>query len=214
MLNMFHFLKGLLGIFVFAAGFITVFLSAVFLSNVRPGTVLETFGSVINRLGMVIILVGGLTIILAYRWFWLQNLMSGGLPVMDSGHRRRRMTFSALTVWNIGVYVGLVFAVLALHEISSIEVYLFVVRGALTLLFAMCVTIIVWHRGFVRAYAIGLLVGLVLNSFASLATMASGFWQGDGRSIMLINLSIAMLTGLVCAGYVRFLEASSAEDVL
>ena len=55
------------GVICFAAGLIMMFVAAVLLTNfdrIRP---VETFGSALHRLGMIVGLIGGVAILAAYR---------------------------------------------------------------------------------------------------------------------------------------------------
>jgi hypothetical protein len=116
-----------------------------------------------------------------------------------------------LVVWNVAAFIALVLATILLHEISFSRTYWYVLRVLLTFVLAMIVTVVVWHRGFVRAYAIGLLVGLVVNGFGGVISMAGRYGGSDARAFMIGNLAIAMICGLLCAGYVRLLETSRGE---
>ena len=122
------------------------------------------------------------------------------------------MPFPALIVWNVGAFIGIALAVIVLREIASPITYFFVLRFTLTIVFAMSVIVIVWKDGFMRAYAIGLIVGLVINGFTSLVTMAGGYWQSDGNTMLLVNAGIAMIGGLFCAGFVWMSESDRPDE--
>ena len=55
------------GVMIFAAGFFAVFVTAVFQNQASGNVSAERFATMLHRLAMVIILVGGVTVFAAYR---------------------------------------------------------------------------------------------------------------------------------------------------
>ena len=73
------------------------------------------------------------------------------------------------------------------------------------------ITLVVWHRGFVRAYAIGVLAALGLNSFTGLLGFNVMYAGNDGSLLFTGHLATIFVCGLACGGYVCFLESTRSR---
>ena len=74
--------------------------------------------------------------------------------------------------------------------------------GLLTVLMSLLVTMIIWHRGMLRAYAVGALVALLTNGLLIPFVLNPQYAmrrQGDSLAPHLLSIPVS---GLVCAGYV------------
>jgi len=195
------------GVITFVAGFVTVFLAAIVLGSFRGSGSIETVGSSIHRFAMFIVLIGGCLIILAYRLPHLEAITRATRRKsgMNNGPR-----FLSLVFLNIVGFFAIVLAAYLYRWIDS-PVLHYLVNGSLTITCALMVTIAVWHRGFIRAYAIGVLVALLMNSFSSLIFLTGGYWMRDHVLMLLVNLVTIQISGLTCAGYVCLMESAKAR---
>lgn len=66
----------------------------------------------------------------------------------------------------------------------------------------LMVTLAVWHRGMVRAYAIGSLSALIMNELSFRSFFVIGMSPGNAQGIFLSSLAVIPVTGLACAAYV------------
>jgi hypothetical protein len=191
------------GTITFVVGLIVMFLAAIVISNFVGNRSVEFFASMAHRLGMVLGLIGGMLVVAAYRWQQLKGLLQGA-------HGKRLAVGSSPLAVLCGANV-LGFACIAvigyaLTGIRTPMVYYVVFNGLTSILCALMVTLAIWHRGFIQAYAIGVLVPLLLNIFSGLFSFDGGYWVSDGRSLVLINLAIYLVCGLVCGAYVFLLN--------
>lgn len=201
------------GIIVFAIGFAVLFLAAVVLGTFRGSGAIESIGSTVHRLAMVVILIGGGLVVLAYRLPSLKKLRdhARARPTI----KETQSTFWALVGWNAGALVMVVAANFLLAALRSSLLGFLIFDVAFRLAIALFVTISIWHRGMLRAYAIGVLVALLLNNGISVATLFSITSSFGNRNIglqLILNVALAMISGLVCAAYVRRLELSGFRE--
>lgn len=196
------------GLIVFAAGFVAVFLGGVMGSNFSPNSFGEWIGSMIHRLGMFAILIGASTVMVAYQWDRLIALISGRKS--RSGEKGVN-PYLMLVVFNIvGIVVlGLLFGVLMR---TGGEVAFFVFNGFLTVSISWGVTLIIWHQGFIRAYGVGLVTGLIINTISWLSGMTA--WMSrSGELTLIYHLAAIAISGLTCSGYVYVLEKIRARHL-
>ena len=197
-----------IGIIVFAAGFLAVLLGGILISNSSGNSWGETFGSFIHRCGMVFILVGAVLIILAYRWEQLTAILRGAnIPALTNG----RHAYVALVFWNVVGFVAIevLFSLAQLSQSASLRFLVF--NAMVTMTLGLMITLVVWHRGFVRAYAIGVLAALGLNSFTGLLGF-NGMYAGNDASLLFTgHLATIFVCGLTCGGYVCFLESTRSR---
>jgi hypothetical protein len=192
-----------IGIGGFATGFLTVVLAGILVTNSPGGTWMESVGSAVHRFGMILILLGGVVFIVAYR---LPHV-KGKLRLPDGSFQwSLKQSYWALVIGNLIGFLAVALASRLSPSVNSPEVYVFFVSGSLTISCALMVTVVVWHRGFIRAYAIGVLVAILFNGISTLFMMGR-FWQGSGTALLLANLAIILLSGLACGGYVCLLES-------
>lgn len=87
------------------------------------------------------------------------------------------------------------------------------IYNVMTIACALLVTIAVWHEGMIRAYAIGVLVALMLNNFMSYISLAGGYFRLglDDLSPLVANLVTIQLSGLTCAGYVCLVKPRGGQ---
>jgi hypothetical protein len=192
------------GVTVFAAGFIAVLLGGILVSNSPGNTWSETIGSFVHRAGMILILVGAVTIILAYRWAQLASLIRSAISATRISGMHAYVT---LLFWNVVAYVTFVLLFYLVWLSRSPSVMFLFFNAMVTISFAFMITLTVWHRGFVRAYAIGVLASIVLNVLTGLIGFNGQYWRGDGGFLMLAHLATILICGLVCGGYVCLLES-------
>jgi hypothetical protein len=87
----------------------------------------------------------------------------------------------------------------------------FVFNAAVTIAFGFMIILVIWHRGFIRAYAIGVLSAIVLNSLYSLVGFNAMFSRNSGSWLLPVFLVTIVSCGLVCGGYVYLLESARSR---
>ena len=181
------------------------FLSGVAASNASPNSPVENIGSAANRISAVVMLVAFCGILLAYRLPQWKNAAFDvdSLLWLRSGYLT--LCFANGAGLGIALGIGWLVAPLLGNSLSGI------VAALLCIYIALLVTMVAWHTGFVKAYAIGVLtvMGLEAIPFLSLVSAWTYGQLRGGRafnwqwSVMLLT---AVAAGLICAGYVRLLE--------
>ena len=196
------------GVIVFALGFVGLFVAAVFLSNAKGNTSAESLASVLHQLAMVVILFGGVMVFVAYRWPQISQLMN---PSAVDMKRRVRRPFLNLAIGNVVVYVLIVGATSLVSNPPSYGFVPTLVGGSLTAAVGLFITMIVWHRGMLRGYAIGALAALTVNGFSLMMMMANGFWGGNSTVVVSGHLAVILISGLISGGYVALIEGYRAK---
>ncbi len=198
------------GVIVFGVAFALVFLSAITLGSVSGPGWLESFGSTMYRFATIGILVGGIMILVSYR---LSMIKKGTNLISRKGARRAAMgTFGLLVVCNV-VFFVLLLALSGLSSASrSSDGLLLTYNAVLTIGCGLMVTMIVWHRGIVRAYAIGVLVGMLFNGLGLMFIFNTGFRSGGSGMMVPGRLATIQICGLICAGYVGLVFPSPTSD--
>jgi hypothetical protein len=204
------------------------FLASLIASVVENNSVgnlqVETTASAVNRFGMVMMLIGCLGIFVAFRF---PQLLAGGQSAAVA--KRRWSTWWLLFAWNLAAIVFLGIFLFSLAMITDGEAMIYCVLPV-PLVLSLMLVIAIWHRGVIRAYAIGFLVSAVLNLlllaggalylrvaigtgylstyspgtvYALMSPTALSFWIFLG----LLGIGTAnAISGLVCSGYVAVLE--------
>jgi hypothetical protein len=196
---------------VLVASAAIAFLSGVAASNAPPSSTMETISSTVNRISAVVMLIGFCGILLAYRMpQWRQS------ELKMSGMHWVRSDYLYLVMANVagaGLLLGFNMLVAPLFGISMVGA----VYALLSIYIALLVTMVVWHKDYLRAYAIGVLTVFGLQAFAFMG-MISAWTYGQVRGGGSLNwqLSVLLLTavlaGLICAGYVRLLSRFRADQ--
>lgn len=196
------------GVFVFIASFITVLLSSIALGNWPSGGWVESVGSVVHRLAMFSVLIGAGMILAAYR-------LPAAIPThSESNHGKRagvKRGLRTLIVANVAVYIAVIMLFYLATTLSSGTLNYLLLIWTLTLICSLMVVMIVWHQGFLRAYAIGVLIALLISVVTSVFGFNFGMWGSRGELFVAIHLGTVLVSGLVCAAYVAMLEASRAK---
>ncbi|MCG8653062.1 MAG: hypothetical protein MI861_24700 [Pirellulales bacterium] len=191
------------GLFWFLGGFVVVFLAAVALSNYQGGGLVETLASMAHKWGMVMILIGAIMIILAYRAPEL-NLHSVQ-PTQLFRYRYVRLLLANLVAFGLIVLTGY------LTRLSeSRESVFWVLITTITLGYPLMMTIAIWHRGLMRAYAIGILVAVPVNLLAQAILAGGTYWYSTSN--LLATLLMIQAAGLACAGYVSLWGTWQNDD--
>lgn len=198
-----------LGVIVFVLGFVGLFPAAIFLNNAKGNPSAESFASLLHRLAMVVILVGGVMVFTAYRWPQISRLMN-----FKPGDARAmiRRPYLTLVLYNLVAFIFIVAAAALLRWVTSPAVGYLLVTGMITASFGLLVTMIVWHKGFLRAYAIGAIPALTWNTLSNFYLLNNLFLGGDAYLILVGQLAIVLLSGLACAGYVAVIEIFRSRD--
>ena len=185
------------GVAFFGAGFISALAASVLLSSVRGGAV-ESFGSVVHRLALLLVLAGGVTILMAYR---LPQLRASGLFRLARGRARVGGRFRELLLANGIAFVALTAVGYGFYWNASLNGFYWIVSASATVICSLMVTVAVFHRGLLRGYAIGFVVGFVLNVLSVLIGLG---WFGPlGGGFMLVSsLTVIQISGLASAACV------------
>lgn len=138
-----------LSVVLLIVGSVVAFLAAVAAGNARPNSALEKTGTVVNRLGVVAMLISFCGILVAYRIPRLKKfaMRTGPLHWFESG-------FVNLIVFNVfaaGVLWGLL---CFLAPIVGTGGTIAVASSVVVIYASLLATMVVWHRGYLRAYAI------------------------------------------------------------
>lgn len=188
--------------------FIVLFISAVVTAAAPPSSTMESVGSSLNYWSGAALLVGCSAILVAYR---IPHLKTTALHL---GRRSRGSPgFQTLVGVNL---VGFFFATVVLALLLSVPTFrpaIFILfLGLLPVLSGLLLTMAIWHSGYLRAYAVGVLtvMGMLLHSGYSfyMLSFSSGLPPYYvGMLQLVVPLGLALLTGTACAGYVHVLSA-------
>jgi hypothetical protein len=195
-----------IGVIVFGVGFSLVLLTAILLGAFRGSGWIESFGSVTHRFAMLAILLGGILILVSYR---LPSLIQGTQWAPRHRYRQSFGRFGLLLVANVVVFVLLYILMQSAGQSrSSLSLYL-AFSGTLTTLSALLVTMVIWHRGMLRAYAVGALIAMATNGIVLPLILNPRFPTRGQNESMIGRLLTIPISGLVCAGYVSLMFPSS-----
>ncbi len=201
-----------LSLVVLISSTVVMFLAAVASNNVTPSSPQERFALGIHRTSMFGMLLGFIGILLSQRLPALAAYLNAKRESASLG-RAQRSTPAAefwgliwacmiLLIWVWGsVYIGIAI----LHVITY---WLLIVVAALL------ANMIILHTGTLRSFAVGMLVSLLMILFTwrflgSIAILyGDGFGMGRGGAADTwvyvtfgIEVSVAVLAGLLCAAY-------------
>lgn len=172
-------------------GAIVAFLAGVLATNASARSTAENVGSFVNRLGVGAMLIGAVCILLAYRIDYLKRL-----PFDTS--RWLLSSFSLLVAANL-IVLALVWGGISLLLPQTVAMvnYFYI-----TIFSGLLVTMFIWHKNFLRAYAVG-----ALTAYLPMGLIAMwGLPRGANSGVFFgVSISLIMLTGIVCAGYVKLL---------
>lgn len=213
---------------ILIASFVIVFCAGLAAINAQPNSALETIASVVNRLGMVLMLAAFSAILVAYRIPRMRQSMLAApkqnrsrepdvyfdteawqLDASREYTSRTRANFGTLVGINIAAVVVLLTALTFASMVLGFMTILIVV--ALQQVFAgVLVTMIVWHKGQIRAYAIGALSALVFSTLVITLSLVTrrALWPLGIFGIFSIAIPVVTppLAGLISAAYVSVLE--------
>jgi hypothetical protein len=201
---------------VAVGGFVAVFLSAVASNNFPANSAAENLSIAINRFSSIVLLVACCSMLLAYRLPYLQNATQHDfrIPGLVNG-------FSALLIVNV-IGLALIWAAVLSPEGSRSQWMRVVLILFASFYAGLMATMAIWHKNFLRAYAVGVLTVLALfflTGWQIVLSPVRGFGGPSPSNWPLgIYFSVAVITGLVCAGYVQMLaifrpqEATSVES--
>lgn len=199
-----------LALFVFGFGFLLAFVAAIALGINPGGGFVETFFSMVQRAGMFAILGGGCLLLVSYRTNAIQTRRK-------KSHGKKRalptVTWKTLLLWNILAFVIISVLMNMVYWTANSFVSFFLFNGLFTLLFAIMVTASIWHRGMVRAFAVGVLASLFISLFSSMFFMnLPGVRMRGGSSVIPYTIiATVQLCGLACAGYVAVLDSNRSS---
>ena len=197
-----------LGTRVSIVGFIVLFISAVVTAAAPPNSSIEIVGSRLNYWSGAALLVGCCAILVAYR---IPHLKPTALRLGRWSHGSPG--FRTLVGANLLGYF-LVVAVLALlFSAPALRSVIFILLiGLIPVLSGLLLTMALWHTGYVRAYAVGVLTVMAILLYSGYSLYILSLSSGlppyyVGMLQLMVPLGLAILTGMVCAGYVHALSA-------
>jgi hypothetical protein len=203
------------GAVVFGVGLALMFMSAIVLSNVSQNSTIEAVGSFGHRAGMFVGLLGGLIVVAAYRWEQIKSFIESAKS--DRGQPTNR-PFITLFVLNLVAFGLIAMLAYVAHNIRSEWMIFFLYRGLSLVMCAFMVTLVIYHRGFLRAYGVGVLVPLGLNAINSTYMLNMIYGAGrmgtrdwNSRAMFLSNYGVYLVSGLICAGYVMLIEKPKSD---
>lgn len=210
--------KPLLRICVIVAAimFGLVFVFSLLESGAQFNSTMQQVCNGIRNVSAVIMLAACCGILLAYRLPHIDQvaLRSGALAA------RGWMSNRMVVLISINVMAILMMWVSVFFLSGLLGVYFVIPLGLVMLcLTGLAATMAIVHRGYLRGYAIGMLVILVMainGNFGMMLLFGPGLGGGmggvAGYSIGLATmLTVAPLVGLVCAGYVALIQKFSHE---
>lgn len=202
-----------IGVVVFLVGFALVLFAAIMLGIFRGAGWIESFGSSMHRFAMIAILLGGIMIIVSYRLSAIRTRTQMGVAKVRRKRRRDALgLFGMLFIYNV-LFLVLMVAIAGLSGFARASPGLFLVYNAVfNVATALMVTMIVWHRGLLRAFAIGALVGLIMNGFAFLFAMNASYGYNNPNSMFLARVLVIQICGLVSAGYVALVQPDRSGE--
>lgn len=211
-------------VWVIAGSFAVLVLSGIGTSVAEPNSFFESLSSALNRLSGLVMLAGFCGVLLAYRIPYLLQLSDqraqSHSPILAEAaplrSKRRELgsamsAYARLVVINVVAYIAIcvVFAGFLLDPWLGMWGMIFFL-GLIAVYAGLLVTMAIWHTNYLRAYAVGVLTVIVLM-LHSAGGMTLMMMQRGGRTgspawtQLAIPLGIALLTGLICAGYVTLL---------
>jgi len=203
-----------------------VFLSGVAASNAQPNSGFESVAISVNRLSVMALLCGFVMLLVAFRIPHMQISLAGFSPedrAASPGSRSSLATSSSsasnsratrrqapgieqLLIINASL-IGLIWITLALSPAIIYDALLLAYSGLMIISMGLLVTMVIWNKGWLKAYAVGVLVALlpvILWSFTSARIL---MFRGGWETTLMVSIlmSLPFLTGLACAGYVYYL---------
>tara|TARA_R110002049_G_scaffold4601_6_gene32842 strand:- start:15300 stop:16058 length:759 start_codon:yes stop_codon:yes gene_type:complete len=199
------------GVIVFGLGFIGLFPAAIFLNNARGNATAESVASMLHQLSMLVILVGGVMVFAAYRWPHLSKLINAPSSQLNP---LGRSPFVTLLIWNVVAFVAIVVITTLMPSQRSYEFLYLLLSGIFTSGLGLLITMIVWHRGMLRGYAIGAMAALIVNGFSLLSVIGGGFGRGNSTFILNAQIATVLVSGLISAGYVSMIQSYRVKQQL
>lgn len=194
----------------FAIGFVTVFLSAIVLSNFRGNSTIEGIGSMLHQLGMILILIGGVAVVVAYRLPHITGKVRGAESRLSQNLGK---SYVALVGWNIVGFLVIVILTYIFSAFMRPRTFHVLIYSALSIASALMVILIVRATGLLRAYAIGVVLARLLNWFTfQIAIALFGRFSRIDQSVLLLgDLAVVLFIGCACAGLVCLFDSSGSR---
>jgi hypothetical protein len=218
---------------------VLVVISSAAVNNFAYGSTGYWFAYIASRIVTFLLLLGFIGLLAAYQFSNLRKLYArmtdrSRLPDSDSaanvnspesfsstnpsaGARSSMKPLLVLVMFNLGILaLAWTFAFLMSASTTGFAGPSMVLSGIASLVPALLITMIVFNRGFVRAYAIGALSTYILNGagflgmFMSMSSGASNLGRFRPGDFWYLGLqwTFVVLSGLSAAVYVWLLEAA------
>ncbi|MEQ1829670.1 MAG: hypothetical protein ABL921_27150 [Pirellula sp.] len=190
----------------FAIGsFLVILVSTIGSLNAAPNSDFEQVTTFIHYVSQWVLLFACIGIILSFRITSMEKGLSLGIKNwLPRG-------YTTLVIANL-IGLGVVFSVIAigLPNLGPAGMVIPIIM----LFFAAWLAVVgVWHSGYIRAYAIGTLVVLIMESSGGLNFLLQASFAMPNRFrptqmlwLTFLFFGLPFLSGLLCATYVVFLE--------
>ncbi len=189
--------------FVIGAG-VLVAMSAAVAGGMNPNANVLP----IRNLAAVIMLVGTVTVLVAYRAAWLQSAWEKSEHGAAASRSSWRRDLTLVLVIIASSLLGLAFLDTALLSLASGFVSVYASLTLRTMMIVVVVSLLVYGRGYVRTFCIGAIIPTGLQAFSSfnlmMAVLQPSVWPQAGWSARQVNLGSLFVSGMlaVAAGVV------------
>lgn len=179
------------------------FLSGVMAANAQPRSFTENSAAVVNRLAVIGMLIAFCCILVAYRIPYLKRLRLPERAALLRSAQEMNL-YAANTI-----LLAIVWTIVLMFTSALGPVLAILGSGLLLIYVALLVTMVIWHTGYLRAYAVGSLSALVALIYSGTANMwmYSSNLRGTALSAWPVGaaLTFVVLAGIICATYVRLI---------
>ncbi len=189
--------------FVIGAG-VLVAMSAAVAGGMNPNANVLP----IRNLAAVIMLVGMVTVLVAYRAAWLQSVWEKSEQGITPSRPSRRRDLTLVLVIVASTLLGFAFLITALLSLASGVVSGYANLTLRTMMIVVVISLLVYGRGYVRTFCIGAIIPTGLQAFSTLYLMMlvlqPSVWPQAGWSARQANLGSLFVSGIlsVAAGVV------------
>jgi hypothetical protein len=191
---------------------IVILIATLGLLIASPNSIFERGCGLVHTIGRWILLIACCGIFVAYR------IPKTQIDLKLNASRWIWNGFTSLIFLNmVGVLLVTAGVVLVTTTSGTLVMWIPILVAFFS---GMLATIAVWHRGFVRAYAIGTLTSLFFVASTGASVFLLMLVSSRGRPsldfsflVTVIFVGLPPVTGIICAGYVIILENSRRRRV-
>ena len=218
-------------LFVVGGAILAILLTAIAANNAAPNSSQEQLALGINQAARVVLLLGFVGVLVAYRLTQIKKLFDR-IPVPSASNPRlvgdgsgttpSKPAKSGMLSLIITTIVGLIVLWGLMFTLSEAlgPTSMLIIEGIQVIFIAVMVTFSIYCQGLIRGFAIGSVSALIASRFESLSALQSmiGFYPyqqpgGIKRTLLtyaLSKLTIACIAGLICAALVLLIERKNS----